>query len=149
MNRFQRRSLLVVPAAAALAIAALGAAPAQAAPVGFSVSITAHTDFLLEAAPFTSNLPGCATGTVVNGAGGGNGTPWGGVFVGTKSFTCAGGTSGFDISLRARFGGGGSTGSWVLAGAWGDLAGVKGSGSLVGIPVSDTAIDDIYTGKLR
>jgi hypothetical protein len=63
--------------------------------------------------------------------------------------TCASGDAGFTIRLTARFGGGGSTGTWTLADAWGDLAGLKGSGSLVGIPTSDTSIDDIYTGTLR
>jgi hypothetical protein len=126
------------------------AAPAVAAPVGYSVEITAHTDFTTpDASTFESNLTGCEDGTVVTGPPRGSFTPWGGTFIGTKEFTCTGGESGFTIRLTARFGGGGSTGTWTLADAWGDLAGAKGSGSLVGIPTSDTSIDDIYTGTFR
>lgn len=124
------------------------ATPAVAAPVGDSVAITANTDFSAEASAFHSNLPGCATGTVVDVGASPHFTPWGGAFVGQKVFTCAGGESGFTIRLRARFGGGGSTGTWTLASASGDLAGLKGSGSLVGIP-TEIGIDDIYTGTVR
>jgi hypothetical protein len=143
-----RRAKFVAGAVAAVALMAV-AAPVGAAPVGFSVVIVAHTDFTVEASDFDSNLPGCADGTVVNGGGGPHFTPLGGTFVGDKVFTCAGGDSGFTIQLTARFGGGGSTGHWTLSDAWGDLAGIKGSGSLVGIPVTPTSIDDIYTGSLR
>jgi hypothetical protein len=121
---------------------------AYASPGTFSVLITAHTDFSQAVSSFDSNLPGCSTGTVVNGSGGAHFTPWGGNFVGTKQFTCDGGAAGFDVRVQARFGGGGSVGSWVIAGAWGDLAGMKGSGRLVGIP-SDIGIDDNYAGTVR
>jgi hypothetical protein len=57
--------------------------------------------------------------------------------------------SGLTVSLKARFGPEGSTGTWTLADAWGAYAGVKGSGSLVGIPRSETILDDIYTGVVR
>ena len=123
--------------------------PALAAPAGFPVEIVAHTDFTVEPNEFDSNLPGCATGTVVAGNGGSHFTPWGGTFVGTKIFTCAGGESGFTIRLTARFGSAGSTGTWTLKDTWGELAGVKGSGTLVGIPTSDTSIEDTYTGTVR
>ncbi len=36
-----------------------------------------------------------------------------------------------------------------LSDASGDLVGMKGSGSLVGIITGDTIIDDIYTGTVR
>ena len=71
------------------------------------------------------------------------------MFSGDKEFTCAGDLSGFTLRLKARFGEGGSTGSWTVVSGWGDLDGLKGSGSLVGIPVSDVAIDDIFTGSVR
>lgn len=143
----QFRSRCLVGALAVLTSIA-AATPAVAAPVGFSVAITAHTNFDAVASDFHSNLPGCATGTVVDSGASPHFTPWGGSFVGAKVFTCAGGESGFTIRLRARFGGGGSTGTWTLASATGDLAGLKGSGSLVGIP-SDIGIDDVYTGTVR
>jgi len=123
--------------------------PAHAAPGGFPVVIVAHTDFSSSESLFDSNLPGCGSGTVVNGAGGPHFTPWGGAFAGDKVFACASGEAGFTIGLRARFSPAGSTGSWTVRSAWGDLEGMKGSGSLVGIGVSETILDDIYTGNVR
>ena len=135
----------VLAAVASLVVAA----PAIAAPVGFSVVIVAHTDFTVEASAFDSNIPGCESGTVVNGVGGAHFTPWGGTFVGTKVFTCADAVSGFSVRLTARFSGGGSTGNWTLAETRGNLAGIKGSGTLVGVPTGNTSIDDIYAGTVR
>ena len=144
-----RRSMFLTAAATAvLAMVAAMPATVQAAPGGFSVEIVAHTVFGPEPSEFESSLSGCATGSVVDN-GDAHFTPWGGAFTGLKEFTCADGESGFTIRLTARFGGGGSTGTWTLADAWGELAGLKGSGSLVGIPTSDTSIDDVYTGTLR
>lgn len=131
-----------------LAWVAAPPAALQAAPTGFSVAITAHTVFGQESSDFESNIPGCETGTVADG-GAARFTPWGGTYVGLKHFTCDGGESGFDIRLTARFAGGGSSGTWTLADAWGAYTGVKGSGSLVGIPTSETSIDDIYIGVVR
>jgi hypothetical protein len=125
-----------------------GVAPANAAPVGFPVDVVAHTDFSSEVSEFEGNIPGCETGTVVNGDGGPHFTPWGGVFVGVKEFTCAGGEGGFDVRVTARFGDFGSTGTWTVIEGWGFLEGVKASGSLVGVP-TDIGIDDRYTGTAR
>jgi hypothetical protein len=149
MIRLTSRTALMLPlGVAALTAATAVAVPAQAAPVGFPVSITAHTDFSTASSQFVSNLPGCTTGTVTNGAdSAAHFTPWGGVFVGTKSFSCDGG-GGFDISLNAKFGADGSTGTWVFADGTGAYAGIKGSGSLVGIPTS-IGIDDMYSGTAR
>ena len=131
----RRATLLTGAATAALATVTSIAGPAQAAaPVRTSVVIVAHTDIGPTPSEFESSVPGCASGTVVDAAGGPHFTPWGGVFVGVKDLTCDGGAAGFSIRLTARFGPGGSTGSWVLVDAWGDLDGVRGSGSLVGIP---------------
>jgi hypothetical protein len=144
------RRTAAVAAGAAFLFSAGTAAPAVAVPSGSSVLITAHTSLVNEVAPFDSSIDGCETGTVVNGDNAAaHFTPWGGVFSGDKEFTCAGGLSGFTLRLKARFGGGGSTGSWTAVGGWGGLAGLKGSGSLVGISVSDIAIDDIYSGSVR
>lgn len=144
-----RRSMFLTGAATAvLAMVAAMPATVQAAPGGLSVSIVAHTVFGPAPSEFESSLSGCETGTVVDN-GDPHFTPWGGAFVGLKEFTCADGESGFSIRLTARFGGGGSTGTWTFADAWGDLAGLKGSGSLVGIPTGETSIDDVYTGTLR
>jgi len=142
------RAGLLTGALAAVASVTI-AAPAHAAPVSFPVVIVAHTDVTVTASNFESNLPGCENGTVVDGIGGDHFTPWGGVFVGDKVFTCADGQSGFTIRLKARFSPAGSTGTWTLSDTRGNFAGVKGSGSLVGLITSDTTIDDIYTGTVR
>jgi hypothetical protein len=113
------------------------------------VNIVAHTSFSSDESPFDSSLGGCETGTVVSSHDVVvNFTPWGGVFNGGKEFTCAGGDSGFTLRLKARFGEGGSTGTWTVADGWGDFEGLHGSGSLVGIPTGDN-IDDVYTGSFR
>ena len=144
------RRTAAVAAGAALLFSAGVAAPAVAVPTGTPVQIVAHTSFDSEVADFESSLEGCESGTVVNGDNAqAHFTPWGGVFSGDKEFTCDGGLSGFTLRLMARFGEGGSTGTWTVVGGWGDLEGLKGSGSLVGIPVSDVAIDDIFTGSVR
>lgn len=134
---------------AALVLTGVLWSPAAAAASATPVHIVAHTDFTTESADFESSIAGCETGTVVNASAAVHGTPWGGAFNGDKEFTCAGGESGFTVHLIARFGGSGSTGSWTVTDGWGDLDGLKGSGSLVGIPTGETSIDDVYTGTLR
>ena len=145
------RKTAAVAAGAAFLFSAGTAAPAVAVPSGTPVLITAHTSIVGEVSEFDApTLAGCESGTVVNGDNAmAHFTPWGGVFNGDKEFTCAGGLSGFTLRLKARFGEGGSTGTWTAAGGWGDLAGLKGSGSLVGISVSDVQIDDVFTGVFR
>jgi hypothetical protein len=143
-----RRAVVVAGAVAALS-SVTAAAPAQAAPGGSPVEVVAHTDFTTEVSQFESNVSGCESGTVVDGDFHLSFTPWGGIFVGEKIFTCSEGDSGFTVRLKARFGPEGSTGTWNLTDAWGELAGVKGSGSLVGIIVSETLLDDVYTGIVR
>jgi len=144
------RKTAAVAAGAAFLFSAGTAAPAVAVPSGSPVEIVAHTDFTSDVSEFDASLDGCESGTVVNGENAtAHFTPWGGVFSGNKEFTCAGGLSGFTLRLKARFGEGGSTGSWTVASGWGDYAGLKGSGSLVGISVSDVQIDDVFTGLIR
>jgi hypothetical protein len=124
------------------------AAPASAAPVRFPVDVVVHTDPSATVSQFEGNIPGCETGTVVNGAGGPHFTPWGGVFAGVKEFTCDSGIGGFDVRLTARFGEPGSMGTWTLIEGTGAFEGVKASGSLVGT-ITDIGIDDHYTGSAR
>ena len=142
------RKTASVAAGAALLFSAGTAAPAAAVPSGAPVLIIAHTGFESDVALFDASIAGCEAGTVVNGNVKLAFTPWGGVFNGDKEFTCAGGLSGFTLRLKARFGEGGSTGSWTVVSGWGGYDGLKGSGSLVGIP-TDEGIDDVYTGSLR
>ena len=146
------RKTAAVAAGAAFLFSAGVAAPAVAVPTGTSVLITAHTDFESEASAFDATLEGCESGTVVNSDDAkAHFTPWGGVFSGDKEFTCAGDLSGFTLRLKARFGEGGSTGSWTVVSGWGDLAGLKGSGTLVGVPsqMAGIEIDDVYSGSVR
>jgi hypothetical protein len=142
------RKAAAVAAGAALLFSAGTAAPAAAVPSGAPVLIIAHTGFESDVALFDASIAGCEAGTVVNANVKLAFTPWGGVFNGDKEFTCAGGLSGFTLRLKARFGEGGSTGSWTVVSGWGGYDGLKGSGSLVGIP-TDEGIDDVYTGSLR
>lgn len=133
----------------ALMMTAGAYAPAMAAPGGLPIHIVADTQ--LEGGTFESSLPNCSTGTVEDAEDvAAHFTPWGGVFIGDKVFTCAGdGGDGFVLALRARFGSQGSTGSWTVVSGSGDFSGLKGSGSLVGIRTSETSIDDVYTGTVR
>jgi hypothetical protein len=146
-----RRSTLSALGALATGILILGAAsPATAAPPTRSATwINAHEVFAGGPNLFESNIPGCESGEVVNGAGGAHFTPRGGSFAGIKEFTCEGGEAGFTVLLTARFGEGGSSGHWTLKSTWGELESITGgSGSLVGTP-TDLGIDDHYTGYLR
>lgn len=146
----RKSSVAVTVGAAALLLPFAAATSAQAAPQGQPVQIVAHTSLETEVSDFDASLEGCESGTVVNAADAiATFTPWGGVFVGDKEFTCDGEESGFTLRLKARFGGDGSTGSWTVVDGWGDFAGLKGSGTLVGIPVSEVQIDDVFTGSFR
>ncbi|GAA1475685.1 hypothetical protein GCM10009623_01310 [Nocardioides aestuarii] len=124
----------------ALAGCLLHATPAEAAE---AVHIEAATVFDGSAA-FTSNLDGCESGTVENGSFRVQGSRNSGIFNGFKVFTCASGDE-FVIRLQARFGEGGSTGTWAFTG--GSYA---GNGTLVGIPFAvGEGITDVYDGTLR
>lgn len=145
-----RRKVAAVAAAVAAGLLLAGAAaPANAAP-GWAVHFVAHTDFAAGSAEFTSSIPGCETGDVAEVGRGAHFTPRGGHYAGLKEFTCEGGESGFTVRLNANFGEGGASGTWTLVSGWGDLEGVKGSGSLVGIPFAvGEGIDDHYSGSIR
>lgn len=140
------------PAAAGVALGSLLAvglaAPASAAPLQFPVDVVVHEDFSAPASQFEGNIPGCETGTVVTVPVRVQSTPWGGVFVGTKEFTCDSGAGGFEVRVNARFGESGSVGSWRIVDAWGAYEGVRASGTLVGVP-TEIGIDDRYVGTAR
>jgi hypothetical protein len=147
---FKRSMAKVGAASVALGtLLAVGvAAPVSAAPVRIPVDVVVHTDFSADVSAFEGNIPGCETGTVVEGASKTHFTPWGGVFVGVKEFTCAGGEGGFDVRLNARFSDLGSIGSWRVIDGWGNYDGVRASGFLTGT-ITDIGIDDRYTGIAR
>lgn len=142
------RSRVTVGVVAGLILGITGATAAGAAPVRYPVDVVVHTD--LEGGPndFEGNIEGCETGTVTDTDPRTNFTPWGGVFIGEKEFTCDSGNGGFTVLLRARFGEAGSTGTWTLVDAWGLYEGVKASGTLTGTYTA-MGIDDRYTGSAR
>ena len=92
----------------------------------------------------TTSLPGCATATTVDQRGQLVGTPIKGIFTALRDFQCGGGT-GFVGRLRASFANEGSSGTWSIVEGYGDLAGLSGSGKLVGEPVEGGIIDH-YNG---
>jgi hypothetical protein len=141
-----RTQLAVAGVALGALLAAGASAPVNATPSSFPVDVVVHTDFSSEVAEFEGNIPGCETGTVVNRDASARETPWGGVFVGVKEFTCAGGDGGVDVRLIAQFGEFGATGTWRVIDGWGFLEGVRASGSLAGMP-TEIGIDDRYTGS--
>jgi len=130
---------------AAVAVAAL--VPMVPAAAAEPVHIEASEPFVEGGqATFVSNLDGCESGTGDNGRISVAGTPSFGVFNGFKHFTCADGRT-FTIRLQAKFGDGGSSGTWAFVG--GPYA---GSGTLVGIPFPEEqgpGILDVYEGTLR
>ena len=139
---------LATAALATLATLTLTLASPAGAASRTPVAMTVHTAVDAATARFTATVPGCESGVVTdidprttfN-------TRGGGTFTGTKSFACDEG-GGFDVRLAARFGPGGSVGSWHVVSGSGGFAGLKGQGALVGIP-SSIGIDDIYTGLFR
>ena len=132
--------------AAAVAAAAITATTAPATAAG-AVHIDAREIFD-GGSTFTSDIPGCGSGTVTNGSNSQvHGGPRFGKFNGFKIFECAGGDV-FVVRLSAKFGDTGSTGTWSIVDGSGDVADLRGSGTLVGTPIPD-GINDVYDGTLR
>jgi hypothetical protein len=94
---------------------------------------------------FTSDIPGCATGTSTTLRG--MVQQRAGVFSGTRVFTCDSGAATFTVKLSARFDEGGSVGTWSVIGSTGALGNVHGAGTLVGTPLPD-GIRDTYVGTV-
>lgn len=133
---------LVVPVLVAGLVVA--AAPAQAGS-RFAVVLTDDQVFGAASSTFTSNIPGCATGTSTTVRDMTQQRP--GVFRGTRVFACDSGAATFTVNLSARFGEGGSIGTWSVIGSTGVLGDVHGAGKLVGTPLQD-GIRDTYTGTV-
>jgi hypothetical protein len=115
-----------------------------------SVTMSVATFFDVDPSQFTASIEGCTQGDTYS-AGKAVFPPPNGVFVGYKLFDCnGGGETGFLVRLNARFSySGGSVGSWTIVHAWGDLAGMTGSGKLVGIPIEgENGIADNYFGTV-
>jgi hypothetical protein len=141
-----RRTIALVLGAALLL--AIGVAPVMAA-TRTAVHVEVETDFDPADDPFTATgIAGCTGGTVATGANTTKFPPPHGVFAGYKVFDCGGGT-GFLVRLNASFSyAGGSTGTWSIVDAWGTLAGLQGSGKLVGVSIGPDEILDIYDGVI-
>jgi hypothetical protein len=94
---------------------------------------------------FTSDIPGCPTGTSTTLRG--MVQQRAGVFSGTRVFTCDSGAATFTVKLSARFDEGGSVGTWSVIGSTGALGDVHGAGTLVGTPLPG-GIRDTYSGTV-
>lgn len=135
----------------AVLVMAIVASAGAAVPAVAATPVHIDADERLEGggSTFTSTIEGCSSGTVSNGPfriGGGPGTDFG-KFNGFKVFECADG-GGFVVRLLAKFGEGGSTGTWAIVDGWDGYEDLHGSGTLVGTPTS-TGINDVYDGTLR
>jgi hypothetical protein len=127
-----------------LASGVLFAAPAQAVD-RFEVHLADTQSFEELPGTFTSNIVGCPTGTSTTERGMVQFRP--GVFRGTRTFTCDSGIGSVTVNLSARFGEGGSVGTWSIASGTGAFVDVHGAGKLVGTPLTD-GILDTYTGTV-
>lgn len=98
----------------------------------------------LEGAPgsFTSNIPGCPSGETITIRAMAQFHGGGGVFRGTRVFVCDSGIGTVTVNLSARFGEGGSVGSWSIVDGSGAFSGVHGAGKLVGVPHPDGIQDN-------
>jgi hypothetical protein len=141
---------------ATLSVALAGAATllVGAPPVGAAAPTpTTFTDqrWVTGESVVTTDLTGCATGTAVDLRAGAHDHPGGGVFSAAREVRCDGG-SGFVLTITARYGGGDSAGTWAITDAYGDLAGLRGRGTVTGALFDadgdgrPDGITDTYTG---
>ena len=144
MRKVVGPTLVAVAAVLLLAVAPVAAATRTA------VHMEVQTNFDPADDPFTaSGIPGCTSGTVGNGDNIVQFTRTFGVFAGDKIFDCGGGT-GFVVRLNAMFSySGGSVGAWSIVDAWGAVAGLHGSGKLVGTSIDENSILDVYDGTVN
>lgn len=140
-----KRAAVVAGAVPILMVGLLWGAPPAQAGERVPVRLVDSQNFVGEPGVFTSNIPGCASGRSYDLRAMAQLRP--GVFRGTRLFVCDSGAGTFTVNLSARFGEGGSTGTWSLVAASGSYAGVHGAGRLVGVPTAD-GIDDTYTGTV-
>ncbi|MFC6285476.1 hypothetical protein ACFP3Q_06045 [Nocardioides sp. GCM10027113] len=141
-------------AAAVVAATAVTLPPPAAAASRVPVEFTDTRLFTSDTGQVTTSLAECPTATSVDvmarAAFTGSGSGFLGVFVGVRDIQCDQG-GGFVVRLSARFGQGGSVGSWSVVDSYGSLAGLRGAGSLVGEPLDAggvAGIADHYTGTL-
>ena len=144
------RRLLATSAVLGLLIAVVAVGPVSAR-TRMDATMTVPTFFEQDPNRFSSSIEGCTEGWTYTG---GNAAfpPTFGVFIGYKAFECDGSEeTGFLVRLNARFSysGTGSVGTWTIVDSWGDLAGMTGSGKLIGVPMEgENGITDYYVGTV-
>jgi len=139
-----RKMRVIAGAVPVLVTGLLFAAPAEAGE-RFALELADVQNFVGVPGTFTSNIPGCATGRSYDVRGMVQLRP--GVFRGTRMFVCDSGIGSVTVNLSARFGDGGSVGSWSIVAGSGAFSRVHGAGGLVGTPLED-GIQDNYTGTV-
>lgn len=142
MRRLSGSALL-----ASVAVLLIAVAPVAA---GTRTAVTMSVATIFDSNPdaFTaSGIPGCSAGLVSDGDAHLEFTRATGVFGGYKVFDC-GSDTGFVLRLNARFGPGGSVGTWSVIDAWGAAAGMSGAGKLTGTPIIGGGITDDYVGTV-
>ena len=135
---------VIAGAVPVLVASVLFAAPAEAGE-RFAVELADVQNFVGVPGTFTSNIPGCPTGRSYDVRGMTQFGP--GVFRGTRMFVCDSGIGSVTVNLSARFGEGGSVGTWSIVKGTGAFSRVHGAGGLVGTPLED-GIRDNYTGTV-
>lgn len=137
------RKLLNLSVALGLILAAVASGPVSANRRQ-PVTMTVTTTFDDNPDAFTATgLPDCSSGLVYDGGAHVQFTPRPGIFAGYKVFDC-GNDNGFVVRLNARFGSGGSVGTWAVVDAWGSVAGMWGAGSTTGDPIENGIIDNYW-----
>jgi len=131
----------------ALGAMLLVAAPASAAPVKSTITVTS-----IFGAPEPFTTTGgvlCESGTATTDFDHFGGGPRAGTFHLTKTLTCDDGSGTFTILVQAKviFGAPTDSGGWAVIGGTGDYENLHGGGSLVGTYFFDPdGITDVYTG---
>ena len=140
-----RRATAWAGAATTVVASALVLAPAAQAADRFQVELVDRQVFDADTGTFTSNIPGCTTGESFTLRG--MVADRAGVFRGTREFVCDSGAGSVTVNLSARFGEGGSVGTWSIVATSGDQSGARGAGKLSGTPI-EGGISDAYTGTV-
>ena len=142
------RKLVELAVALGLVLSAMVVAPVSAGSrQGVTMTVTTTFDEVPDAFSATG-IPDCDWGSVYDAGSNLAFTPVQGVFAGVKVFDCEdSGENGFVVRLNARFGEGGSVGTWAIVGSWGSLAGLSGAGTLTGDPI-ENGIIDTYAGTV-
>lgn len=146
-----RRFSMLSAASVAIATTCLFVPSADAGTRG-TIDFTDHR-LGFDQSSVTTDLAECPTAVAVDLRSHTEFTRTHGVFVGVRDFQCGDGT-GFVVRLTANFSDL-SVGTWSIVDSYGELEGLRGSGTVVGTAFgfetedpSDDGIDDHYTGSI-